>query len=40
MTWIGRMKVEERSISGQGHSEGKLLDGTEFQILFDTGASK
>ena len=33
--------MEERfSISEQGYTVGKLLDGTECQILLDTGASK
>ena len=33
--------VEEKfSITEQGHMVGKLLDGTECQILLDTGASK
>ena len=34
-------KVEERfPITGQGFASGKLLDGTECQILLDTGATK
>ena len=33
--------IEEKfSITEQGYTEGKLLDGTECQILLDTGASK
>ena len=36
-----RIKVEERfPISEQVYTIGKLLDGTECQILLDTGASK
>ena len=35
------IKIEEKfSISEQGYMIGKLLDETECQILFDTGASK
>ena len=35
------IKTEERfPISEQGHTVGKLLDGTEYQILLDTGFSK
>ena len=35
-----KIKVEESSpLSEQGHTMGKLLDGTECQILLDTGAS-
>ena len=35
------IKVEETfSISEQGYTKGKLLDGTACQILWDTGASK
>ena len=41
MTRNTRIKVEERfSITGQGFASGKLLDGTECQILLDTGATK
>ena len=41
MTRSGKIKVEERfPISEQGYTVGKLLDGTECQILLDTGASK
>ena len=48
-TYLGRVgtikasaiKVEERvPISEQGYMVGKLLDGTECEILLDTGASK
>ena len=36
MTRLDRMKVEERHpISEQGHTAGKILDGTECQILLD-----
>ena len=36
-----RMKAEEKiPITGQGYTLGKLLDGTEFHILLDTGASE
>ena len=36
-----RIKAEERfPITGQGFASGKLLDGTECQILLDTGATK
>ena len=36
-----KIKAEERfSITGQGFASGKLLDGTECQILLDTGATK
>ena len=39
MTYLGR--AEERFLmSEQGYTTGKLLDGTECQILLDTGASK
>ena len=35
------LMVEEKfSITEQGYTVGKLLDGTECQILLDTGASK
>ena len=49
MTYLGqtkmsrdtRIKAEERfPITGQGFASGKLLDGTECQILLDTGATK
>ena len=41
MTRETKIKVEEKiPISGQGYTLGKLLDGTECQILLDTGASK
>ena len=49
MTYLGqiemmrdtKIKAEERfPITGQGFTSGKLLDGTECQILFDTGAMK
>ena len=49
MTYLGRIdmsrtskiKAEEKiSISEQGNMVGKLLDGTECQILSDTGTSK
>ena len=41
MTRNGKMTVEERfSISEQGYTISKLVDGTECQILLDTGASK
>ena len=36
-----KLKAEESSpISKQGYTLGKLLDGTEYQLLLDTGASK
>ena len=36
-----KLKVEESfPISEQGYTLGKLLDGTEHQLLLDTGASK
>ena len=36
-----KIKAEERfPITGQGFTSGKLLDGTECQILLDTGATK
>ena len=36
-----KMVVEDKFLmSEQGYSTGKLLDGTECQILSDTGASK
>ena len=41
MTRTSKIKVEEIfPISEQGYTVGKLLDGTECQILLDTGASK
>ena len=41
MTHIKNLMVEERfPISKLGYTVGKLLDGTECQILLDTGASK
>ena len=41
MTRSTRIKAEERfPITGQGFASGKLLDGTECQILLDTGATK
>ena len=49
MTYLGQIKMmrdtnikaEERfPITGQGFPSGKLLDGTECQILLDTGAIK
>ena len=49
MTYLGRsnkarndkLKVEESfPISEHGYTSGKLLDGTEFQLLLDTGVSK
>ena len=41
MTRDTRIKAEERFlITGQGFASGKLLDGTECQILLDTGATK
>ena len=40
MTRSDKIKMEERfPISEQGYTVGKLLDGTECQILLDTGAS-
>ena len=40
-TRVSKIKVEERfPISEQGYMRGKLLDGTECQILLDTGASE
>ena len=39
MTRASKIKVEESfPISEQGYTVGKLLDGTECQILLDTGA--
>ena len=41
MTQDDELTVEEKfSITEQGYTVGKLLDGTECQILLDTGASK
>ena len=41
MTRASKIKVEETfPISEQGYTVGKLLDGSECQILLDTGASK
>ena len=41
MTRDTRIKAEERfPITGQGFASGKLLDGTECQILLGTGATK
>ena len=41
MTRSTRIKAEERvPITGQGFASGKLLEGTECQILLDTGATK
>ena len=41
ITRASKIKVEKRfPISEQGYTEGKLLDGTECQILLDTEASK
>ena len=49
MTYLGRssmvrdhkMVADERfPMSEQGYTTGKLLDGTECQMLLDTGASK
>ena len=41
MTRDTKIKTEERfPITGEGFASGKLLDGTEFQILLDTGATK
>ena len=41
MTTNSKIKAEERfPITGQGFASGKLLDGTECQILLDTGATK
>ena len=40
-TRAGKVKVEETfTISDQGYTVGKLLDGTECQVLLDTGANK
>ena len=41
MTKLDKIKAEEKiSISEQGYTVGKLLDGMECQILLHTGASK
>ena len=41
ITRVSNIKVEERfPLSVQGYMVGKLLDGTECQILLDRGASK
>ena len=41
MTRDTKIKAKERfPITGQGFASGKLLDGTESQILLDTGATK
>ena len=41
MTRDTKIKAEEKfPITGQGFSSGKLLDGTDCQILLDTGATK
>ena len=41
MTKKTKIKAKERfPITGQGFASGKLLDGTECQILLDTGATK
>ena len=41
MTRDTKIKAEERfPITSQGFASGKLLDGTECQILLDTGATK
>ena len=41
MSRVNKIKAEERfPIPVQGYTVGKLLDGTEYQILLDTGASK
>ena len=41
MTRSTKIKAEERfPITGQGFASEKLLDGTECQILLDTGATK
>ena len=41
MTRNTKIKAEERfPITGQGYASGKLSDGTECQILLDTGATK
>ena len=41
ITRTTKIKAEEKfPISEQGYMMGKLLDGTECQVLLDTGASK
>ena len=41
MTRLDKIKAKERfPISEQGYTVGKLLDGTECQILLDMGVSK
>ena len=40
MTQEDKLMIEEFTITEQGYMVGKLLDGTECQILLDTGASK
>ena len=41
ITRVSKIKAEEKfPISEQGYMMGKLLDGTECQILLDTGESK
>ena len=41
MTRDTKIKAEEKfPITGQGYASGKLLDGTECQILLDMGATK
>ena len=41
MTRLDKIKAEEKfPVSEQGYTVGKLLDGTECQILLDTGTSK
>ena len=41
MTRDKKIKTEERfPITSQGFASGKLLDGTQCQILLDTGATK
>ena len=49
MTYLGQMKMTRGTkikaegrfpITGQGFTSGKLLDGTECQILLDTGTTK
>ena len=41
MTWEDKLMIEEKfTITEQGYMVGKLLDGTECQMLLDTGVSK
>ena len=49
MTYLGKVNIKKENkitaeekfpISVQGYTTGKLLDGTECQVLLDTGASK